>query len=58
MNKKTLIYLGVGVILAWGGWLVYRNNRNTKIDATPVPLDEAIKKIEDIKKNHQNISIC
>jgi len=48
MNKKTLIYLGIGVILAWGGWLVYRNNRNTKIDATPVPLDEAVKKLEEL----------
>jgi hypothetical protein len=48
MNKKTLIYLGVGIILTWGGWLVYRNNRNKKIDATPVPLDEAIKKLEEL----------
>jgi hypothetical protein len=48
MNKKSLIYLGVGVILAWGGWLIYRNNRNNKVDATPVQLDEALDKLEKI----------
>ena len=48
MNKKSLIYLGVGLLLAWGGWLIYRNNRNNKIDATPVPLDEALEKLEKI----------
>ena len=48
MNKKSWVYLSVGVVLAWGGWLIYRNNRNNKIDATPVPLDDALKKIKDI----------
>jgi hypothetical protein len=48
MNKKSWIYLGVGVILGLGGWLIYRNNRNNKIDATPVPLDDAMKKLEDL----------
>ena len=48
MNKKSLIYLGIGVALAWGGWLIYRNNRNNKINATPVPLDEAIKKLQEV----------
>ncbi len=48
MNKKSLIYLGLGVVLAWGGWLIYRNNRNNKIDATPVPLNDAIKKLDDL----------
>ena len=48
MNKKILIYLGIGTVLAIGGWLIYRNNRNNKIDATPVPLDEALEKLEKI----------
>jgi len=48
MNKKTLMYLGVGTILAMGVWLIYRNNRNNKIDATPVSNDEAIKNLENI----------
>ena len=48
MNKKSWIYLGVGAMLALGGWLIYRNNRNNKIDATPVPLDEALEKLEKI----------
>jgi len=48
MNKKTWIYLGLGTILAIGGWLIYRNNRNNKIDATPVSYDEAIKNLENI----------
>jgi hypothetical protein len=48
MNKKSFIYLGVGLVLAWGGWLIYRNNRNNKIDATPVPLDEALERLKKI----------
>ena len=48
MNKKSLIYIGLGALLAVGGWLIYRNNRNNKIDATPVPYDEAVKKIEEL----------
>lgn len=48
MKKKSLIYLGVGLVLAWGGWLIYRNNRNNKIDATPIPLDEALERLEKI----------
>ena len=48
MNKKKLIWTTIGVVLAWGGWLIYRNNRNNKIDATPVSYDEALKKLEKI----------
>ena len=50
MNKKTLLYSLLGVALAWGGWLIYRNNRNQKIDETPITYDEALKKIEALKK--------
>ena len=50
MNKKVIIYTLVGLTLAWGGWLVYRNNRNTKVDETPISYDEALKKIEELKK--------
>lgn len=48
MNKKNLIWGTIGVILAWGGWLIYRNNRNNKIDKTPVPFDEAKKRLENL----------
>jgi predicted negative regulator of RcsB-dependent stress response len=48
MNKKSLIWGTVGVLLAWGGWLIYRNNRNNKIDKTITPYDEALKKLEKI----------
>ena len=48
MNKKSWVYLGIGTVLAIGGWLIYRNNRNKKIDETPVPYDEAIKKLENL----------
>jgi predicted negative regulator of RcsB-dependent stress response len=48
MNKKNLIWTTIGVVLTWGGWLIYRNNRNNKIDATPVSYDEALKKLEKV----------
>jgi predicted negative regulator of RcsB-dependent stress response len=48
MNNKKLILATVGIILTWGGWLIYRNNRNNKIDSTPVSYEEALKKLEKI----------
>lgn len=50
MNKKTLIYTVLGLASAWGIWLIYRNNRNKKVDETPIGYDEALKKIEELKK--------
>ena len=50
MNKKVIIYSLVGVALVWGGWLVYRNNRNKKIDETPIDYEEALKKLEAVKE--------
>ena len=46
--KKQVIYTLVGFALAWGGWLIYRNNRNNQIDANPVSYDEAIKKLDEL----------
>lgn len=48
MNKKQILYGFLGVALAWGGWLIYRNNRNNRIDSTPVSYDEAIKKLDEL----------
>lgn len=48
MNKKNTLLGLVGIALVWGGWLVYRNNRNNKIDKTPISYDEALKKLEKI----------
>ncbi len=48
MNKKHLIWGFVGLGLVWGGWLIYRNNRNNKIDATTTPYEEALEKIKKI----------
>jgi predicted negative regulator of RcsB-dependent stress response len=50
MNKKTVLYSLLGVALAWGGWLIYRNNRNKKIDETPISYEEALKNIEEVKE--------
>ena len=48
MNKKNLIYGTIAIVLVWGGLLVYRNNRNNKIDETVTPYDEALQKLEKI----------
>ena len=48
MNNKKIIWGFIGIALAWGGWLIYRNNRNNKIDATIVPYDEALEKLKKI----------
>jgi predicted negative regulator of RcsB-dependent stress response len=49
MNKKSLIVTTIGIALVWGGWLIYRNNRNNKINASTTPYEEALKKLEKIK---------
>jgi predicted negative regulator of RcsB-dependent stress response len=46
--KKTLIFIGISLVVATTGWLVYRNNRNTKIDETPITYDDALKNLEKI----------
>jgi hypothetical protein len=48
MNNKKVILATIGIVLAWGGWLIYRNNRNNKIDKTVVPFDEAKKRLENL----------
>ena len=46
--KKTLIFIGIALVVGTAGWLVYRNNRNTKIDETPIPYEDALKNLENI----------
>ena len=46
--KKTLIFIGIALVVGTTGWLVYRNNRNTKIDETPIPYEDALKNLENI----------
>jgi len=46
--KKTLIFIGIALVIGTTGWLVYRNNRNTKIDKTPITYDDALKNLEKI----------
>ena len=40
--KKTLIFIGIALVVGTTGWLVYRNNRNTKIDETPISFDKIL----------------
>jgi predicted negative regulator of RcsB-dependent stress response len=46
--KKTLIFIGIALVVGTTGWLVYRNNRNNKIDETPILYDDALKNLENI----------
>lgn len=49
MNTKSKIVL-VTAILATigGGYLTYRYFRNKKVDETPVPLDDALKRLDSL----------
>ena len=46
--KKTLTFIGIALVVGTAGWLVYRNNRNNKIDETPISYDDALKNLEKI----------
>jgi len=46
--KKTLTFIVIALVVGTTGWLVYRNNRNTKIDETPITYDDALKNLEKI----------
>lgn len=48
MAKRNIFFGILGITLVWGGWLVYRNNRNNKIDKTPISYEDALKKLEKI----------
>lgn len=47
MNKKVGIITSL-LVIGLGGWLFYRNQRNKKIDETPVSYEEALNKLEKI----------
>ena len=48
MSTKKVVIGVLGVVFVWGGWLVYRNNRNNKIDSTPISYQDALKKLQKV----------
>lgn len=47
-TKRTIILVTAIIATIGGGYLTYRYFRNKKVDETPVPLDDALKKLDSL----------